>query len=451
MAQQSRYLKPQRELKIFQAVAVLFFFTLYVLPQYFGLPFPLFDLTALRIMIVAVLLLMLAEPERIRGFVLMVVEEPYTKVLLPYLMVIGYTMVLRADVNAFLNPFIELLTFYLLIYLIRNTLGVEKTIQMIVVFSYVIALLGIVEYVLGRSPFSYLETIKGLYTGRFVRSGSYRIMSSCNHSLGYGLMLVTMVPFACYDRKNMSVNLLAQPLLLLLLGGNVFLCGSRSTLSVFLLEVILLVGLSSKMEIKKFVMIALVLAGIFAVILAAIRNTTMGRYILLQITSILDELLGTELAVNYGANIEALSSSSNYRDQLKYIFTVSWLNPLLGLGRKRSFKSEINGSFIESVDNFYIAEYVRYAYPGMITYLLFLGSMIAGMIKRVRRDKSGLPKILLVGSVCYLINLFWVDSLQTLKYLYILFALFLCLDPVREGEDAPPMTTSKYLKKRGAR
>lgn len=61
MAQQSRYLKPQRELKIFQAVAVLFFFTLYVLPQYFGLPFPLFDLTALRIMIVAVLLLMLAE------------------------------------------------------------------------------------------------------------------------------------------------------------------------------------------------------------------------------------------------------------------------------------------------------------------------------------------------------------------------------------------------------
>ena len=276
-------------------------------------------------------------------------------------------------------------------------------------------------------------------------------MSSCNHSLGYGLMLVTMVPFACYDRKNKSVNLLAQPLLLLLLGGNVFLCGSRSTLSVFLLEVILLVGLSSKMEIKKFVMIALVLAGIFAVILVAIRNTTMGRYILLQITSILDELLGTELAVQFGADLTALSSSSNYRDQLKYIFTVDWLNPLLGLGRKRSFKSEINGSFIESVDNFYIAEYVRYAYPGMITYLLFLGSMIAGMIKRVRRDKSGLPKILLVGSACYLINLFWVDSLQTLKYLYILFALFLCLDPVREGEDAPPMTTSKYLKKRGAR
>lgn len=217
------------------------------------------------------------------------------------------------------------------------------------------------------------------------------------------------------------------------------------------MEVILLVGLSSKMEIKKFVMIALLLAGIFAVILAAIRNTTMGRYILLQITSILDELLGTELAVQFGADLTALSSSSNYRDQLKYIFTVDWLNPLLGLGRKRSFKSEINGSFIESVDNFYIAEYVRYAYPGMITYLLFLGSMIAGMIKRVRRDKSGLPKILLVGSVCYLINLFWVDSLQTLKYLYILFALSLCLDPVREGEDAPPMTTSKYLKKRGAR
>ena len=65
----------------------------------------------------------------------------------------------------------------------------------------------------------------------------------------------------------------------------------------------------------------------------------MGRYILLQITSILDELLGTELAVQFGADLTALSSSSNYRDQLKYIFTVDWLNPLLGLGRKRSLNS----------------------------------------------------------------------------------------------------------------
>ena len=43
------------------------------------------------------------------------------------------------------------------------------------------------------------------------------------------------------------------------------------------MEVILLVGLSSKMEIKKFVMIALLMEGIFEEILAAIRNTTMGR------------------------------------------------------------------------------------------------------------------------------------------------------------------------------
>ena len=69
---------------------------------------------------------------------------------------------------------------------------------------------------------------------------------------------------------------------------------------------------------------------------------------------------------------DALGSSSDYRDQLKYIFTIDWLNPMLGIGRKRSFASEINGSFIQSIDNFYIAEYVRYAYPGLAAYVLIL-------------------------------------------------------------------------------
>lgn len=449
--QQSKYLKPQREIKIFHWVAAAFFFTLYVLPQYFGIPFPLFDLTALRIMIVIVLFMMLADTKRIKDFVNLVMTEPFSKILLPYLCVITYTMVLRADINAFLNPFIEILTLYLLVYMIRSTLGVENTIRMILLFSYLITLLGIVEYGMGRSPFSYLETIKGVYTGQFVRSGSYRIMSSCNHSLGYGLMLITMTPFACYDEKKQEVNLLAHPVLLFLLAANVFLCGSRSTLSVFVLEVGIIVLLSSKQQIKKVILVGIIALIVFALVVIAIRNTSIGRYILLQITSIVDELLGTELSVQYGANVMALSSSSHYRDQLKYIFTLDWLNPLLGIGRKRSFRSEINGSFIASVDNFYIAEYIRYAYPGMIAYIVFIGSFLVGMVKRMRVDKSGLPRLLFTGALCYMINLKWVDSLQTLKYLYILFAVFVCLSPVEKKEREKAEFHSKYLKRGGAR
>ena len=42
-----------------------------------------------------------------------------------------------------------------------------------------------------RTPFAYLETIRGLYTGGMIRSGSYRIMGLANHSLAYGLILIS--------------------------------------------------------------------------------------------------------------------------------------------------------------------------------------------------------------------------------------------------------------------
>ena len=442
----SKYLKPQRGNKVFLCVSMAFFFTMFVLPQYFGIPFPLFDLTALRIMIVVVLLMILADTQRMDDFIRVVIGSRFTLILIPYLFVITYTCVLRVDVNAFLNPFIELLTLYLLIYLFQYSIGMERTIRMIIAFSYLIAILGIVEYVMGRSPFSYLETIKGLYTGRFIRSGSYRIMSSCNHSLGYGLMLVTMVPFSCLDFEKNEVNLLKRPVLLLLLAANVFLCGSRSTLSVFMVEVFLLVLLVSKQQKKKLILVGSLFLIVFAGLLVVFRNTAIGQYILLQITSIIDELFGTELALNYGANPSALSSSSNYRAQLKYIFHVDWLNPFLGLGRKRSFSSEINGSFIKSVDNFYIAEFVRYAYPGMIAYIFFVGYFLMGLLKKIWKEPSGLAKILFVGVAGYLLNLLWVDSLQTLKYLYVLFALYTCIGD-NQGAEKYSKQASKYLKK----
>lgn len=440
----SKYLKPQRENKVFFWGAVTFFFTMFVLPQYFGVPFPLFDLTALRIMIVVVFLMIIADTQRMDDFIRVIIGSRFTLILIPYLFVITYTCVLRADVNAFLNPFIELFTFYLLIYLIRYSLGLERTIKMILAFSYLITLLGVLEYVMGRSPFSYLETIKGLYTGQFIRSGSYRIMSSCNHSLGYGLMLVTMVPFSCLDLEKNEVNLLKRPLLLLLLAVNVFLCGSRSTLSVFLVEVFLLVLMVSKQQKKRLILVGTLVAIAFAGWLVAFHNTAISQYILLQITSIIDEVFGTEWALNYGADPMALGSSSNYRAQLKYIFQVDWLNPFLGLGRKRSFASEINGSSIRSVDNFYIAEFVRYAYPGMIAYILFIGSFLISLFKKVCKEPSGLCKILFAGVICYMLNLIWVDSLQTLKYLYVLFALYVCMS---EEQEKHPEKVSKYIKK----
>ena len=447
----SKYIKPAREEKAFYWVSVAFLFSLFVMPQYFGLPTPVFDFTLLRMMIVVLVFMIIDDDKRKSAFADLILHSKLTLVLIPYLIVISYTMVLRADINAFLNPFIEIFSLYLLIYVIRDYVGVERTLKWLLVFIYILAIQGIIEYAIGRSLFSYLETIKGLYTGQFIRSGNYRIMGPCNHSLGYGLVLMAVTPIACLDYQKNEIDLLKRPFLFLLLAANVFLTGSRSTLSVFIIEAVLIFLLSSKEKKKKCVLILAVAIVALGGFLVVCYNTGLAQYILLQFASIIDSVFGTEYSLLFGGDISALGSSSNYRNQLIHIFTVDWLNPVLGIGRKRGFSSEVNGSFIKSIDNFYIAEYVRYAYPGLVSYVLFLGYYAVGLGKSAICSKKKLYKIMLVGATCYLINLLWVDSLQTLKYLYIYVAVFVSLVYEEKKTNETVQSTSKYIRQRGTK
>jgi hypothetical protein len=276
-------------------------------------------------------------------------------------------------------------------------------------------------------------------------------MGPANHSLGYGLILITMVPIICYDIEKQEINILRNKILFVMVALNIFFTGSRSTLSVFLLELMMLALFSTRTNKKKLILTGSVVFVIFVALLILFQHTAIVQYILLQITSIMDELFGTTYSARYGADLSALGSSSNYRAQLKYIFQVDWLNPLIGIGRKRSFSCEINGSFIRSVDNFYIAEYIRYAYPGMICYITYLIYFLIRMLKMSIQKKSQISKMLFTGSICYCINLLWLDSLQTLKYLYILFAVFCCLQvnspaETNIGERIKKTLPSKYFK-----
>lgn len=422
----SKYIKDDNEKKVFHATGVFFFFCMFVMPQYFGIPVPLFDLTALRIALLAVLFMIFVNPARTREFWNLVFGSKFIKVFIPYFFVIIYTMVLRHDFKAFFNPFMEIFAFVMLIYVIKDSLGVEKTIHLIIVFCYVLSILGIVEYMMGKSPFSYLETIDGVLTGSFVRSGQYRIMSAQIHSLGYGLMLVTCVPFLALDLQNSEIYFFQRPVLLILFGLNIVLTGSRSTLGIFFLELFLILLFSTKRANKKVVFYIIPFLLLIAVAIIGLQNTGIGKYLLLQITTVLDSVFGTSFSARYGADISSLNASSDYRDQLKYIFTVKWLNPLLGIGRSRAFISVVNGTTINSVDDFYIAEYIRYAYPGMIAYIFILLFYMVNIWKEIREKKSVVAKVVLIGTVGYVINIYWVDSLQTLKYLYILFAVFIC-------------------------
>ncbi len=440
----SKYIKNNEE-KAFKVTSIIFIIVAIIMPPYFGIPAPGFDLTAVRILIIILLVFICCNRDRLYDFLPMIKYNGIFLAVAPYIFVITYTMLYRTDLKAFLNPFIEFLILFLAIYAIRYSLGVDTTIKVMLVCYYLLAIEGGIEYFLGYSLFYYLRTLDGALTsGIFIRNGHYRIVGPAAHALGYGLILNIGLPLSCIDLKNNKLYIFQRPLLFFLMVVNIVFTGSRSSFAVMGLEIIGIFLLSEKKEKKRTLISGTIAIIVFGIMLVALSGTNVGGYFLLQITGVIDELFGTSLSIKYGATA-GTQESSNYRDYLWYVFQVNWLNPIIGLGRKRTFSTTINGVTLKSVDNHYIGEYIRYAYPGMFSILLFFAVMLFMMIKKIYRDKDAYSKAFFLGAFSYMIALYYVDSLGTLKYLYLIFALFAC--------NAPELfvtrikhKTSKYMK-----
>ncbi|MBO6089008.1 MAG: O-antigen ligase family protein [Lachnospiraceae bacterium] len=211
---------------------------------------------------------------------------------------------------------------------------------------------------------------------------------------------------------------------------DIFFTGSRSTLGLAVIEVGVILVLSGKDNIKKS-LIVLVIVVVFALLFLFInRNNSLGRYLMMQIASVIDTALGTRYSELYGAEIGRLDSSEEYREYLPKIFGLDWLNPIVGRGVKRGFGAEFydeNGAivYIHSTDNYYVSQYIKYAYPGLIAYLFLIARSIITLFRNGMKYRCSLLTVILIGTTIYFINLWWVDALQTLKFLYAYLALAL--------------------------
>lgn len=412
-----------KSLKLLYFLCAFLLITDIVMPQYFGVHLG-YDITCTRLANILILLYMLLNPPIFGHFIHTILKCSLLIPMLMYLMVCAYTMVLRVDVNAFFLVFLEMLTLCMLIYGIRYVIGYKRAFEWLIKSSYFLGFLGIADFLYGKSlMLQFLSTIPSAVTNLY-RSGHYRIMGPCGHALAYGLFLVLLIAVACVDLEKNEVYFFKRPFLIVLLYVNVFLTGSRSTLGIAVLEAFLIIVFSNRKNVKKtiiFLVLAIVALSFF---LLLFHDSYIGNYILMQITSVVDQLLGTDYAAMFGAETVRLQNSEDYRKMLPQIFTLDWLNPIVGRGVSRSFGAEINGYFIQSIDNYYVSQYIKYAYPGMITYIIFIISVLIAMIAAIRKYKSALFKMLFVGTVCYFINLWWLDALQTLKYEYIIIALF---------------------------
>ena len=411
-----------RNLRLLNGVYIFLIITLIVMPQYFGVHIG-YDLTCSRAADLMLILYMLMCPMILTHFWQTSVHCQVFYPLMMYLAVGGYTMVLRADINAFFLIFLEIFTFFLLIYGIRFVVGYKKALRLINGCAYFLAIYGFVEYLYGQSIFLQFFATMPTNVMNSYRSGHYRIMGPCGHSLAYGLLLLIFIAVISYDPDRDEMYLFRKPVLLLMLLGNVFLNGSRSTLGIAGFECILILLFSKGTALKKSLMISFLMLVGAAAVLILLQGTSFGRYLMGQVMSVLDQVLGTNYAVNYGIDSITLQNSTEYREALPYFFTLDWLNPFLGRGSHFG-GAEINGVYVHSIDNYYVSQYIKYAYPGLICYILFLITALCVLVREIIRHRSGLAKMTLIGAGCYFLNLWWVDALQTLKFVYLLMAVF---------------------------
>ena len=422
----TEYLENKPELgnaKLLYILMSVLLITDWVMPQYFGIHIA-FDFTCTRIMNMVLMVYFIYNRKVGNHFIRTMLDVQITPYLGMYMLVMIYTTVLRVNVNTFFLNFLDILTFYMVYYGIRYVLGVRRAIDWTVKIAWFLGIYGVIEYALGFSPMIKLLRTLPAVASEVYRSGQFRISGPCVHPIAYGMTLLFLLCIISIDYDRDEIYLLKHPFLYLLLLFNIFLTGSRGPLGLAFVETIVIVFASKGERRKKTIIVLMVLILLFAVLEMALIGTSIGRYIMMQITSIIDEVFGTSYSVNFGANLTLLNMSSDYRDYLPRIFTVEWLNPLVGRGANAQVGFEFDGVYIQSVDNYYAATYIRYAYPGLVSFVLMQIMAVYYMLKSGLKHKSGLCVGLAIGFVTYSIGLWWVDYLQTTKYMYILLAIY---------------------------
>lgn len=438
-------------LRTLLAINLFLLVTDFVMPQYFGIHIG-YDITCTRFANILLTVYAILNSKVFNLFTNVCLRCSMTIPLALYLFVAIYTMVFRTDINAFMLVFLEVLTLYMLVLAIRYVIGIRRTIKVIIYSAYFLSAYGFLEFAAGHSLYlQFLRTVPTAVSNCY-RSGYYRIMGPCGHPLGYGLLLILFIAVACIDYDKGEMFLFKRPVLLGMLVINIFLTGSRSSQGIAIVEILCILLFSNKVNRKKswfYTLALIVLVGLFLLIF---YDSKIGRYMLLQITTLIDHAFDTELSVKFGADINTLKNSEDYRGFLPQIFTLDWLNPLVGRGSNSNFGAEFydpeRGAkvFIHSVDNYYVNQYIKYAYPGMITYSIFILVTGITMICKMVKYKSEVIRALFIGFVCYFYNLWWVDALQTLKFVYVIIALFYALVFVYEDSSRIYYSEEKEVK-----
>lgn len=407
----------------FAGVADWFVFSLFVLPSYFGIRLGFFDLTALRLFEVLLLIGIFKNIKRRKDFILLIKKCSNNIFILLYMCIVVVTNLIHPSLNTIFYWITNVvLVIYLIAYLVVYEYGVQLFLENIKKYIWIIVCISPLELIIGKSPFTFLDTLGKANPS--IRFGAARIMGNCSTANGYAMFLMICLPLLCFDYKKKCVDLGKNKLLLMLVALNIFLTGSRLTIGTLMLALILCTFVQVRQKLSNMLLFLVIVVPILGVVIYVLRDISFFENMLRTFFSAIDAVLGSSYAVQFGANEQTLYNSTYYR-QLLFENTIlsDWLSPWIGRGGNYNFAMYVEGYNIVSVDNFYVGQYITYAWPGLILWLLMSISFFFLMLKLVVGYKDMLGYVLMVSFICYYISLWYLDQLQTYPIMAAVFGL----------------------------
>ncbi len=341
-----------------------------------------------------------------------------------YLFVRLYTAVYRMDIPCITNSLLdEVLVFYLFCYLLMSkNVTIPELLHFLKVVLLVLCLEGLWEAATGINLFGFLNWAGEDRWGTYVVRGGVlsRVMGNCRHSINFGIYLSMLFFLSCVDLEKNKLYLFRSPSLFLLTTVCVFLTGSRAPLGIYVMCLFLICLFSNKDErIKSLIILLAVISGLVLLTMIVYR-TEMGHKIMLMVTNIWDVLFDTRYADNWGGTA---IGSTEYREALAKVFQLDYFNKIMGRGASYNLSVVIDGYWLRSCDNTYVMTYISYAYPG-IAVLIGHGLTMAGYaIQGMAKLKRSLCGAVLVITICYFINIWYVAQMGLSIYMWMLFAL----------------------------
>lgn len=411
----------------------IFLVCVFALPQYFGIPLPLFALTAQRIVLLWLLFKLFTTRDAYGDLLRSFTGTPFL-VCLPFIFIASLTALVRADISSVFNfLFDAFIPMLILIFAGKEYLNINKVFNLLSIIVTVVCIVAILDVaILHKNLYEYIHTISSISGGSAFRANSYRAAAMCSHPIAFGMYLVLMLPIICFDTSSMTVNLCNRPVALLLMCGAILCCGSRMPQVTFIFELLSIYILTDSHH-KKLITPYLVLFVITSILLIYLLRDErhVHRIILLNFYQLVDSIFGTDFVLrNYGYWQAAYIKSWDYRNLLPKLFLSKNYDPLVGLGAKAAnysnFSAIIDGRTVASIDNYYVLQYLQYGYPGLIAILLVFFYFLIFYINGIFCKQCHLNRLMamLFVSLClYLVNLWFVADLGTFKYLFSLFGL----------------------------